>query len=972
MNRFIVWVVLLLFFSSVTRGWSGPPPSVTTATVWATTEPLRAFGYEVFQGLVREITEGPVEEDYVVGPRDQLLIQTWGEYTKQYPVTVGDNGDFYLDAEGQRFFVNGLTLRQVQQEVFRRFSQIHEGYFNWQKPTESKSWVDIRAILVRPLIVYVAGEAFRPGTLQLSSTVASLINVLTLAGGIKPTGSLRRILISRADGKTEKIDLYDFLIRGDTKPVKARLKYGETIFVDLKRKSVSIRGHVRRAGIYEMLDSESLRDLLDYAGGPIPGAYLKRVQIVRRAINEGTRTVDVDFAALDDKGTTFPLLDGDSVEIFPSVEEDYVASIEGGGIYRKGTFQFAEGMTLADLIEKGEGLRSEVYLDKADLIRTRKDYAKEYRSFSLKELYRLNPQTGKVELIAEKTSPLNFPLQRLDRIMIYSTYEMKGGDKKVRLEGHVKVAGEHLLAQNMKLADLLFAYGGFDDRDWRRATYLERADLIRTRPEDLSTTIIAIALRRILEGNPQADMPLESMDRIIVYSYDEIVKKDKFVRLDGHVKKPGEHPLSENMRLSDLLFAYGGFEDVDFKKATFMERADLYRTNPNDLSVFVIPVHLGKVLAGDRGADLFLQSLDQVVVYEYKQFYPDAYFTIAGAVRNPGQYQLATNTTLNDAIVMASGLLDEAYKYEAEIVRRLPKNVSVQEPAEVIRVPISENYASEPREKGLRLLKDDAVFIRTVPGWEKPRLVQIRGEVQFPGEYALAKAEERLSDLVRRAGGPKETAYLPGAVFTRLLGEESELGERVRIAIDLKRGLAKPGSPSDPILRDGDEIRVPINPMTVEVRGAVQVPAILQYQKGRSVSHYISLCGGFTKTALRSQVLLLNPDGTTRCRGWGWFQPEPLPGSVIIVPPPLPGGIQAEEIAVSLPAAWKAPMAHPLAPIKIVPTLPAAALPTTATAAITTATRTIIRPPVAFRTTETLEALTPGVRPFLPSKLPIP
>ena len=984
MNRNFFWLAVWLLLLWGSLAWAGLAPSVTTATVVGTTEPVKAFGYDIFQGQVREVTEGPIDEDYMVGPRDELLIQTWGEYVRQYPVRVSEDGDFYLEGEDQRVFANGLTLRQVQIEVTRRLAQIHQGYFDAEKPSQSKAWVDVRAIRVRPILVYVAGEVVRPGTFGLGSAVASLINVLTTAGGVKPSGSLRHVRVSRADGKTEDFDLYDFLIRGDTKPVKARLKYGETIFVDLKRKSVSIRGHVRRPGEYEMLDKESLRDLLEYAGGAAPGAYLKRVQVVRRALNEGSRTLDVDFAALNDKGTTFPLLDGDRVEIFPSVEEEYVVTLEGGGIYRTGRFQFMEGMTLTDLIEKGEGLRSEVHLEKADLIRTRPDYTKEYRSFSLKELYRVNPQTHKVELSAEKTSPLNLPLRRLDKIVIYSYFEIIGKDKKVQLKGHVKQPGEYLLAEKTKISDLLFAYGGFEDPDWRRATYQDRADLLRTRPEDLSTTIITIPLRRVLAGDPKADMLLESMDCLTVYSYDEIIKKDKLVYLEGHVKKAGEHLLSENMRLSDLLFAAGGFEDMDYRKATYMGRADLYRTNPNDLSTTNIPIPLGKVLAGDREADLPLQSLDRIVIYTYKQFNPDAYFTINGAVREPGKYLLSQNTTLNDAIIMALGLLEEA-DYDAEIVRTSPERVSAQQPAEVLCVPISKNYIFEPREKGFPLIKDDAIFIRTVAGWRKPKLVRISGEVQFPGEYALATADERLAALVERAKGLKATAYMPGVVFTRRLDEDSILSERVRVAIDLKRALAQPGSTFDLILRDGDEIRIPINPMTVEVRGAVAVPAVLQYQKGRSVDYYILQCGGFTESALRRQVLILNPDGTTSRRGWGWFGPDPLPGSVIVVPP-LPSGVEiAEAVAPPPPPRREKPPATAAVPTRKASAMPIPPLPATPTSP--TLMREYLAPLKAVSETTTITTITqrgaasvsssaPKASPSLgqpsPPRLPIP
>ena len=994
MSKRVIWFVLSLCLLPVASARAGQSPTLmTTITLilsGGTTEVLKPFGYDMFVGQEPTIT-GPMDEDYVVGPKDELLIETWGEYVKKWPVRVSDDGFLDIPEEDQRIYINGRTLRQVRDDVTRALAAIHQTLFN-PDSTKAKAWVDVRATRVRPIVVYVTGEVYKPGTVRLDSTVASLINVLTTVWGIKTTGSLRHVKVSRAETKTtgtlavEELDLYDFLIRGETKPIKARLKNGDTVFIDLKRKNVAVRGSVRRPGLYEMLDAESLRDLLEYAGGPTPGAYLKRVQVVRRALNQGVRTLDVDYGALEDAGTTFPLLDGDVVEIFPAVEEEYVVNLQGGGVYRTGVFQFTEGMLLSDLIEKGEGLRGEAYLDKADLIRTRMDFSKEFKSFSMKNLYKKNPETGKVELIGGKTNPANFPLRRLDKIVIYSEYEIVGRDKKVRLEGHVKQPGEYLMAQNMNISNLLFAYGGFEDPDWRRATYQERAELVRTRPEDLRTSTIVFSLRKVLDADLKEDRELQSMDLIRIFSYDEIKKTDRFVRLEGHVKRPGDYRLSENMKLSALLFAYGGFDDADFKKATYLERADVWRTNPQDLSATLLPVALDKVLAGDPQADPFLQSLDRIVIYEYKDFYPDAYYTITGAVREPGRYLLAQNATLNDAILMAHGLLDEAYKYEAEIIRRVPARISIQEPAEVIKTPISETYAVEPRDKGFKLLKDDEVFIRRVPGWETTRAVRVRGEVQFPGQYILSKAEERLSDLLKRAGGAKDTAYLPGALFTRRADENSTASERVRVAIDLKHAVDRPAGAADVILRDGDELNVPINPMSVEVRGAVHAPAVVQYRKGRSMDYYVGLCGGYRGDALRRDALILNPDGTATRRGWGWFGAEPLPGSVIVVPPQYEAMPGAAGEATTLPAVtraapWMFETGQPEfettptlgrfegARRRVSPPRPGAA-GTTSTFALPFSPRVIRRG--TFGTTETLAGYTTSTLELPPLRIPIP
>jgi len=306
----------------------------------------------------------------------------------------------------------------------------------------------------------------------------------------------------------------------------------------------------------------------------------------------------------------------------------------------------------------------------------------------------------------------------------------------------------------------------------------------------------------------------------------------------------------------------------------------------------------------------------------------------------------------------------------------------------VFHVHISKDYVSEPREKAFRLMKDDAVFVRTVPGWIKPQMVRITGEVQFPGDYVLANADERAAALVERAKGLKTTAYLHGVVFTRRIDHSTTFSTHIRVAINLTRALARPGGPDDLILRDGDEIRVPTNPMTVEVRGAVHAPAVLQYQRGRGANYYITMCGGYRSEALRRDVLTLNPDGTTTRRGWGWFASEPLPGAVIVVPPysgqteegtvtvPSPltvGATPVSVVQVPRPKELSATMAGRMGQVPSKQIIAPAAAPTSGTVVV----QNIIAPPAAERPSTTgtfrLEhVIPPPTRPAPPLRLPIP
>jgi protein involved in polysaccharide export with SLBB domain len=248
-----------------------------------------------------------------------------------------------------------------------------------------------------------------------------------------------------------------------------------------------------------------------------------------------------------------------------------------------------------------------------------------------------------------------------------------------------------------------------------------------------------------------------------------------------------------------------------------------------------------------------------------------------GAVREPGTFELRANMSLRDLLLQAGGLKENAYTDAVEISRVRPGQEQ-GETAEVFQVPLGPDYL-EGTGPDLQLAPWDNVFVREIPNWELQRNVKIGGEVMFPGTYTLRSPVDKLSDVIARAGGLKDTAYPGGFSLVR---KREDIG---RIALDLEKALKNPGSNDDLILFDGDSLFVPEEPKTVTVAGAVGWPTSLLYQKGRSIGEYVSQAGGTTEKADPGHIRIVYSTGAAARVKRFWFDPEVLPGSTIQVPP---------------------------------------------------------------------------------------
>ena len=284
--------------------------------------------------------------------------------------------------------------------------------------------------------------------------------------------------------------------------------------------------------------------------------------------------------------------------------------------------------------------------------------------------------------------------------------------------------------------------------------------------------------------------------------------------------------------------------------------------------------------------------------------------TITGEVAQPGEFPYADNMTLEDLVIQAGGLLESASLVRVDVSRRIKDVTAEDATGEIARLytfALKDGFVVDG-EPGFVLMPYDQVFVRRSPGYQAQQNVQVNGEVLFGGTYALTSTEERLSDLMKKAGGATDKAYLRGAKLTRVANEEEkkrmkdvidlmnrqfgkammdslniEVDSTFTVGIELDKAVENPGSEYDLVLREGDVLSVPKLNNTVKVNGAVMMPNTVGYLSDKNANYYLDQAGGYALNAKKSKKFVIYMNGqVARIKGRNKSKIEP--GCEIIVP----------------------------------------------------------------------------------------
>jgi polysaccharide export outer membrane protein len=526
---------------------------------------LKLFGLETFRRTstrFQPVQSGPVDENYRVGPGDVLVLILTGDVEQAYTLTVTREGFIVMPQVGQVYVAN-LTLGQLDDQFYARLRRAYSGI---SRSPGARTKFQISLAKIRNIQVFVVGDVVRPGAYQISGA-GTVLTALYSAGGPTSNGSFRKVEVRRGDKLVNTLDLYDYLLHG-INASDVRLQNGDVVFVPVHTGFVKLAGEVTRPAVYEVLPQETLRDLIEFAGGFGPAAYQTRVRIHRILPPEsrgqaGRARVVVDVGPDQFAGGTVPgvpMVAGDSVTVLSVADRLRGYVTVKGNVWVEGQVGFTPGMKLSDALRLAGGPKSDVYLDRILIARTNEDST------------RLQLRSAFADSTGAVVSDL--VLQEEDEIRVFSRSAFLP-TRYVTVVGGVRNPGRVPYREGMTMRDLVLLAGGVtEDADLQEAE-IARRDVSKG-PGALAETIRVRLDSAALSTGGTDGVPVTSVaggaggvPDVTLQPYDNVLimrlagwELQRLVYLTGQVKHPGRYALkTKTERLSDLVKRAGGLTE---------------------------------------------------------------------------------------------------------------------------------------------------------------------------------------------------------------------------------------------------------------------------------------------------------------------------------------------------------------------------------------------------------------------------
>ncbi len=802
---------------------------------------LKPFGYDLFAGVPSTFapaTDIPVPAEYIIGPGDTIQVQLFGKDNAEYSLPVGRDGGVNFPGLGA-VSVAGLSFPELKDNLMQRVERQLIGV---------KANISLGPL--RSIRIFVLGDVQQPGSYTVSG-LSTMTNALFVSGGVRPIGSLRDIQLKRNGKVITQLDLYDLLLRGDTR-ADARLQPGDVIFVPPIGATVGVGGEVKRPAIYEIKQEKTLAEVLSFSGGLLSTAYPEGAQLERITRQRERTLLDVNLTEPAMLAT--PVSNGDVLRVYSVLDRMENIVKLSGHAQRPGGFEWRGGMRLTDLIPSVKDLLPEPDLDYV-LIKRELLPAREIRVFSA---------DLRQALAAPADAVANPVLQARDDVMVFGVDEDRAAIiapliKQLQLQarfnsppavvtvsGNVRHPGSYPFEPEMRITDLIRAAV-----DILPETDLHYVLVKRQRggsSGEITVRSIDLSLAR---ENPQsiANLRLAPQDEVMVFSstaerddrltalFAELNRQAKtgepaqLVSVDGRVKFPGQYPLEEGMRISDLMRAGG-----QLTEAAYTLEAELTRygvVNGEYREIQHQSVNMAEVMAGNHEADLVLRPHDRFTVKELPQWREQEQIKIMGEVRFPGTYPIRRGETLSSAIARAGGLTEFANA-------------------------------------------DGSVFMREA--------LRLREQEQMDALHQRLQEDIAALSLEQAQANPEQRQELQ--VMSSLAAQLDRVKAAGRLVIDLPAILAK-RKEADVVLKDGDTLVIPAATQSVTVIGEVFHPTSHLYRKGLDRNEYVNLSGGPTKKADDDRIYVVRANGAVMAgKSSGWFrrQADIRPGDTIVVP----------------------------------------------------------------------------------------
>jgi protein involved in polysaccharide export with SLBB domain len=516
---------------------------------------IAQFGYNFFRpGAVgfAPLMDIPVGPDYVVGPGDRIILNVWGAVEAVSELEVNRSGEIVLPRVGA-VKVWGTSFGNLPSLIRSQLSKVFKGF-------------DLNVTMgkLRMIKVYVVGEVTGPGDYNLSS-LSTLINALSAAGGPTKKGSLRNIQVRRRDAPSESVDLYDFFLKGD-KSRDIRLQPGDTIFVPSIGRVAAVAGNVRKPAIYELKEEKSLKELLALADGIVTSSYLQRVQVLRTEAHDKQIAVDFNLdpnassKTVEEMTAGIAVQDMDFVKIF-SIDRTQRNSVRlQGYVLRPGDYALTSGMRVRDLIGADNLKLWEYNADVAVISRLMPpNYSPEKIYINLGKAMAGDPKE-------------NIELTEFDTLQVFSRWEMEEMPR-VFINGEIQRPGIYRLYDNMRLRDLVLEAGNVKITAFQGNAEITRLKLTK---ESVTSYTINVNLQEALKENPRDNILLEPYDEVQIRRIPNWMDEmNKYVSLKGEVKYPGVYAIFKGEKLSSVILRAGGFTEKAYLKGARFTRTQV-------------------------------------------------------------------------------------------------------------------------------------------------------------------------------------------------------------------------------------------------------------------------------------------------------------------------------------------------------------------------------------------------------------
>src|SRR6266849_1738674 len=780
--------------------------------------PLARFGVDVFRKgeanpeyLPMDLPVGP---SYVVGPGDSLSIDLWGGVSQRLARTVDREGRVALPEVGP-VLVSGRTLGEAQEIVQRALRTQFRDVS-----------ADVSLLRLRSVRVYLVGDVTSPGAYDVSS-LSTPLNAQGRGGGVRRQGSLRRLQHYRGKQLIEEVDAYDLLlhgIRGDL----ARLENGDSLLVPPLGSVVTVDGMVRRPALYELHSEKTLEDALDLAGGILPAAALRHIEVQRLVAHEKRTMLSVEIGETSDPEDVraqlrgLAIQDGDEIHIFPIAPYNSASIYLQGHVLRPGRYSYKPEMKLTDLVSSYADLLPEPSVRYAEIIRL---HAPDY-----------HPVVETFDLATALEHPEKAPkLGPLDTVRIFGRFDFEP-DPEVLVTGEVRAPGRYRGSGQQHLRDAIFQAGGVTPDAW-----LDSAQLFRRQP-DGSTRVFSINLNDALAADPLNNVLVQPRDRILVHRQPEQVSPAN-VYVRGDVARPGRYPLTANMRVSDLVRSAGGLLRSANPDSGDLTHYAISNSSGERVQAGHQDLSLAAALAGTEDQNLPLHDGDVLTVPQQAGWNDiGAVVTLRGEVRKPGVYGIRPGERLSSLLKRAGGQLPTAYPRAAVFERSEVRELQ-----------------QKSRQELIQRLEQESTVVKTS--------ASTTGADEAALQQAAMQQRQRVLDALRKA-----------PVSGRLV---------IHIRTD-RRSFE--GSPDDIELRAGDSLTIPKQPGGILVIGQVYNSNALTYTPGRNAGWYLSHAGGPTHLADKGAIFIIRADGSVTSGKQGSFWSGSVlsatmgPGDTIVVP----------------------------------------------------------------------------------------